>query len=277
MLLTWTFGVIVIKFTSFQKRFQQFYSYNPHERQPLPAIMEFICRAYNELTPLGFQLTAYLCQEGGTAGMRLYVTMFNNSTTGDRAMAVTMQTPLQSIASARKSYVEFTTDYLDEVEVNTNNSKTPLGTFYRKRTKFGFQYARQKNVTELYRYHRALLGIYGSKTTMPRQFHPAYTVAELQLGMGKDLDYQAGRGLYWLSEDGQTYRPTWLGAMRMVFLLMFPIVQFRKLLRRRRVEEGAGPCSGCGPRRLIAPCAGGAVPAEESASRITPVGLKPSQ
>ncbi len=232
-LLVFCVGTVVIKNSVDHSGDIRFLTYDPNLQPPHPLVLEEINRGYHALAPRGFELVAYLFQEGQVPGAMSYVTLMRNPETRDGAAIITLRSESSPAPAMVTNYIEFSTEYTDGEEMNTNNSKVALGTHYSRPGKRGFQFPGIRDAAELYRCHQDLCeGLKSGSKVMPPA--PAEAVGELVKAMKKDLEYQVECGLLYHDPALNRYRFTWRGAVRGVALNVFPFLQIRTRLRQRR-------------------------------------------
>ena len=185
-----------------------------------------LAEATQALQALGFDLIGYFTVSlaGGTQTVLAYLFHRGN---GDAAIVARIASPLIMV-----SLTEFATRFADGSAVTTGNSKV-LGAYRRPKNKPVYHFPGEQDVAKLYRYHQLLLlrDRGGMKKDIPA---PGAEVERLLDGMRREMADQVPAGI--LRSDGNSYRPTLLGAYYMTWKLLFPIKQVRKLLRGRRAR-----------------------------------------
>jgi hypothetical protein len=220
-------GPFVLYLTNRQAAKPQFQSFdllNP----PLP-----LPRSYAQnialLKELNFEAVAHLFAVGQTTSVRSVHTLFVNHSQKDIGLVSHMLSEIPPVTHLTLNHVEFSTEFEDGSEINTNNSKLPSA-FVQVPEKKIF---RVPNVTEpqqLYAVHRALLA--KSSKTNKRLPPPGEEVDDLVATMRRDLAREASFGRMKLDDSGLWYRLTMKGAILMALKFGWPIGFLRRRLLR---------------------------------------------
>lgn len=198
----------------------------------LPAqVQQHFWETYQTLAEDGYQAAAYLV-DAESSGMRLYLAVFENTSSQDLALAACPVARIGGRLVPKTYIVAFATDYTDGTKITTTNTPdVPSVASIPKRKKFHFP-----EVTDprrLGRIHQGLCSRVGGMTK--RRISTSQTVREvLTADMTKEMEEQVEIGYFYHDETSGSYRPTWKGAFLMVWKQVWPIGTIRKCIGRAR-------------------------------------------
>jgi hypothetical protein len=86
--------------------------------------LEFFNLNTSDLEREGFSLVGDAVQSGFVPNVTTYIRLLVNRSAGDAAMCAWAETKVRDTKKTHK-YVEFCTEFSSNIEINTNNSKTP--------------------------------------------------------------------------------------------------------------------------------------------------------
>ena len=216
-------GPVLVYSRNRQQVHPTFHEFNP--QQPPMQLPQDYFDNIEEMKRLGFALISHLYQDNQTPGVHSCITLFTNRNEFTGAIVVYMCT--ENLAPL--SYVEFSTEFDDGSEINTNNIENP-GVFANIPAKLEYAVPHVKKVMDLYHIHQGLL-LANSKTSRRKLPVPGQEVNDLCTGMSRDLERQADRGYFRPDPTTDKYRPTIKGALLMTWKLAWPVGQIRKHLR----------------------------------------------
>jgi hypothetical protein len=205
-------------------QFQSFDLLNP----PLP-----LPRSYTQnialLEELNFEAVAHLFAGGQATGTRSVHTVFVNPSEKDIGLVTHMLNEISPVTRMTLNYIEFSTEFEDGSEINTNNSRLPAG-FVQVPEKKIFRVPHITEPQKLYAVHRAILA--QSSKTNKRLPAPGEEVEELVATMKRDLAREASFGRLRLDDSGLWYRPTMKGAAFMALKFGWPVGWLRGVILR---------------------------------------------
>jgi hypothetical protein len=178
-----------------------------------------------ELGNLGF---AYLgCYDFGTlsSGTHSYSAFFCNRATSDFASVTVMETTEIAVG-----YLEFSTQFANGLVLETNTNGLPPLTPENPEHRV-FRFPRIESADALYRLHRQLLkkyapGLWPEAEPKGEELNRFVRVIENFGPRHESIGYMK------LTEDGQSYMPTWKGACLMAWRGLWPTSILRRVWQR---------------------------------------------
>ncbi|MBL4633038.1 MAG: hypothetical protein JKY56_04155 [Kofleriaceae bacterium] len=182
-----------------------------------------------ELAPLGFEIVGGL--QGIAENIEMYEVHCGAVHDNDRASVATM---IITSSNQEQRFVEFVTDFSGGSQITTSNVELP-GAFIPRPGCQNFHYPEIKDISLLYRLHKAAGEKYGSgavSITGQSQTLPERRNAE----EAEIVEHQIACKRLKRRRDGSV-SPTLLGAFQMTWLMAFPIAQVRKAFRNRKLQN----------------------------------------
>ena len=235
--LPFALGPVLVKYTQKFTAVPGVTPISPEEFGLPPDVAEFFDRIEQELRPADFARGATALIEGVVTNATAVIAMFDHQGGDDLAM-VSVIYGFSEVEGERKvqlqtRYVELQTDFADGSVLNTNNS-TKENAFPQSPRQTLHQLPQVADAGKLYAAHRRAIQELGSRVAKP--FVPAERRLEVVAEeMAQVFARQVETGYLFLGPDG-FYRPTWGGAIRMTWKLVWPVVSIRRYLRRRRAQ-----------------------------------------
>ena len=214
-----------------KNRFPAFPSFDALSVEQVPeSIRQNFQRQAVLLSYDGFIVTDYLFQTGQVPNTTMYLALLVNRASSEMAMLVDMWN-VTGAATIRASYVEFSTDFSDGVNINTNNNNE-VGAFRETREKAIFKFHEVQDPRALYTIHKRLTAMHRSaaRPVLPPEGQEA---AEVVRSMIRDLERQRQFGYCYMDTGSAAYRPTWKGAVLMTWKLVWPVISIRRVLMKR--------------------------------------------
>jgi hypothetical protein len=207
-----------------------------------PDVSEFFIDMREQFTRIGgFVPVVQLAQEGFVNNVRSYLELHRNAATGHSAIALAayarMKTPEGVQWKLKSSYVQFSTAYTDEGATMTSNSKN-AEVFAPIQGKKHFKFE-TGDVSKLYAAHHKLEAVYGRGRT--RKTPPPDPAKYMSESMVKELTQQIGTGYLYREDD--YFRPTWKGAVCMVYKSLPPLkgrLRAKELRESQQALDSAG-------------------------------------
>lgn len=221
-------------------RFVFWYSTKPDIRPLDPDAISGDALAYldgqaRRLNELGFEEAGWLTLDGLVPNATVHFAVLTRPSERVMAMAGVLYGQDGDTMKEQSRYAEFCTEYPDGHSICTNNSDE-LVSAATLRDKTLLQLPQTRDTGELYRIHRALVRRTRPGTS-PRPTPPPDAFTEELLHMvTRDVRYMTDAGNLF-TRDGVTYRPTWTGAFRMTWELLWPITTLRRMNRTRKTER----------------------------------------
>ncbi len=235
LLLPYVMGPLLIRAVHRQAARPAFQMLDPSV-QALPEEADLHLRKITSaLQNEGFSIAAVFEQSGYVKNLTVYLALLENRGAQDLAIAVAMYVTVEGQVKFRTVYSEFSTGYLDESSVTTNNcSELTASAPLPQRTLS--QLPLLADPLRLYRAHQALLR---RVTHTKKKSIPARDELErfLRTGMEKEVAAQVAAGYLYLDASADCYRPTWKGALLMTWKLVWPVSAIRRSRRDRRAAE----------------------------------------
>lgn len=178
---------------------------------------------------LNFEAVAHISAGGQTTATRSVHTLFVNHSEKDIGLVTHMLSEISPVTRMTLNYIEFSTEFEEGSEINTNNSKLPAA-FVQVPEKKIFRVPHLAEPQKLYAVHRALVAQI-SKTNK-RLPAPGEEVDELVATMKRDLAREASFGRLRLDDSGLWYRPTMRGATLMALKFGWPVGWLRRGILR---------------------------------------------
>ena len=186
------------------------------------------------LTAMGFELIGYFGLAGDAPRVSGATGYFVHRKNGDAAIVISV---FAGGMPARK-VLKFATRFSDQSSLTTGNSGNP-GVYIRPKEKPVYHFPHIESPEKLYHLHQALMPKF--KPGIPKD--PVKAGAEYDRmveGMQNEKKTQVRFGLLKLDASATHYRPTFIGAFRMTWSLVFPVKQIRQVLasfRAKRLEK----------------------------------------
>jgi hypothetical protein len=210
--------------------------YEPPWREQLPPdVMAFMDRTVWEMQTAGFLPAALVREAGAVPDVMLYLVLFTNPATQDRAAAA-FSIGSNELTTIRTPTVTFETKFDSGFAVETGNF-ADAGVFPRDPNRNRMHIPKLKNVVVLYEVHRrrrAKHGPRGGRAVLPA---PGRELDEQRAEEAADKERVRAAGYYWLDAAAGKYRPTWKGAYLMTWKLLFPIGWLRRRAKRVRARR----------------------------------------
>jgi hypothetical protein len=231
-------GPVLIRFLFSQPSHVEFKTVEPHQ---LSAELKELFRrigqslAGDEFSPAACLTLVHPLSPGESAAcvQQVYV----NRSAGDMAMAtvVYQQVNEQFVPTPGGSFLQFTADFPDGVDIETTNSSV-ASVFPRKRLEeycWVLKFPEITDPAKLYNVHRAAVRHVapGRKGSLPE---PGEEAKYLSAMMNKEKAILAEVGCMYLDERCGVYRPTWRGALMMTWKQLWPV---NRIMRVRLNKE----------------------------------------
>lgn len=201
-------------------------------------VSDYFDRVQTELRPAGFARRQCALVEGVVTGATAVLTMFDHQDGDDLAMASVIygftESKGERTVRVQTRYVEFQTEYADGSVLNVNNS-TEENAFPPNPRQTLYQLPQLADVARLYAAHVKAKQELGSRVRKPFP-PPTERLRFVAKEMADVFARQQETGYLILGADDY-YRPTWSGAIKMVWKLAWPVVSIRRYFRRRRAQR----------------------------------------
>lgn len=195
----------------------------------------YLDHAFAELQTLGFEFVCYVSFDLELDLMGGYGMVMAHPANRDLALALAVTDPIIV------RYVEFSSEFEDGTEMNTNNSHQLPETALFPPTKRLFWFPGSPT-QEVYAAHLVLSeGLAQSAKRVPPD--ASEMIETIKDGIREDFEYAAGAGLVYWNETEEAYRMTLLGAYTMTWQQLFPLSTIGKMQKRaadRRALRTAG-------------------------------------
>lgn len=187
------------------------------------------------LQSLGFVPEAYLSMPQQMANIRAFVVLLTEPKTGDRASSIVIIAKQADGKPEINSYVEFSTRFESDILVNTYNSKV-LGSFDPLSNEVKVVFAGMSDLKKMYGLHRFIIERVAEigPSDPPKRHDPQKAAEFMATAMQRSYDDQVGTGLLRKDAPAGVYRPTLLGAFKMVWRMLPP---HKQILTRKRDER----------------------------------------
>jgi hypothetical protein len=183
----------------------------------------------HQFEALGFSLVCHL-STSMTTNTHSMISLLVNRTTKTFATVACIRS-LNAEAPTVVNYFEFTADFEDGWQLDTTNSST-VGVFYKPPRKTQIKVPHLKDPNAQYQVHLHLMKQRNVPACLPE---PGTEKARFINSVKESVAEQAELGFYFLDETKQCYRPTWRGAYRATYRLLWP---FKQIHQRRQEQEG---------------------------------------
>ena len=154
--------------------------------------LEFFNLNTSDLEREGFSMVGDAVQTGFVPNVTTYIRLLVNRKAGDAAMCTWAETKVGDTKKTHK-YVEFSTEFSSNKEINTNNSSTPSA-FKNIPEKRILQFPQIQDIHQLYEVHKQETARFDDRFTgriLPPQ---GREIEHLSTSMTKDLDRQVKPG-----------------------------------------------------------------------------------
>jgi hypothetical protein len=232
LLAPYWLGPIALRFVSRYARAAQLAPFRPGvDAMPEPARIH-LSGAENALRGLGFTPLGYWRQSGFAANVTAWLVVLDHPAAGVAGMATAIQSTGAPGAGRLVTYTELWSRFDEVRSLTTNNSPQP-GAFDPMPLRPVERLPSLWDLNRLYRVHQALVARQGRLAAgSPLAGRtPPEVLAESTI---RQMDAQVTAGL--LFRDGESYRPTWKGAVLMTWRLLWPAKGVREARVRRRAE-----------------------------------------
>lgn len=226
--------------TRYSTRMQAEPEFEPLAASDLPpALAEWVYGTAATLREDGFVPEAYLALPNQMPNTRAYLILMVSRHSGDKAMATAIISDSAGVRGALQNcYLEFSTRFASGKIVMTLNSKT-LGSFDQEmpnETRIYFPYI--SNPHALYQLHQHVMDKFaGIAPTDEKVLYPeGEAVLWMKEILRKVLEEQAQLGVLKRSPTGDAFYPTWIGAYRMTWQLLPPLLQLRRKAEMRKAD-----------------------------------------
>jgi hypothetical protein len=213
----------------------------PLEGEIPDEVAEYFAQTGAEFEKLGFRKVARLLQDTFMPNVKTYIDLWYHSQRGLGVISIAayglVKTPEGMKETLQAKYVQFSTSFTDDGAVMTSNSPT-TEVFAPVEGKHHFKF-RTDDLAELFRNHQKLEAHFGRGKT--RRDPPSDPAGYLSESMTKELKAQIGTG--YLYEEAEFFRPTWKGAILMVYKSLPPFkgwLQASELKSSQKALELAG-------------------------------------
>ncbi len=208
-----------------------------------PQVAQIMSRVEHDLYGMGFSIVARFRMPNGSGNTDTLLTMLVNYKSGDKAMITAIWGNANGVWTLGTLYTEFSTRFEDGHCFDTMNSKA-LGSFVSGPLDVKTQVPQIKEAAELWALHRFVMRkhnpqgrkiVYDMKDAEPylRRVWREGFVEQAQFGM--------------FAERGTRFLPTWKGAYRMTWGLMYPMKWVREAQLKSRAKEIIGERRGHAP------------------------------
>lgn len=234
--VTYIGGPILIYFTQKMKARPRFETLEPSQ-MPGP-VADYVYSTANALRDAGFTPESYLCLPDAVPNVKAYLILLANHAAGDKAMVTALMSEMPDMpATLGTVYVEFSTRYASGRLVDTMNSRQ-LSSFPALPHEVKNQFPAIQDPLRLYEIHRHIMAKHAGIADNDRKvmFEPGSAAAYLAQVMAQGYEEQAAVGIMrrTVEADEEIYRPTWYGAFRMTWGLMFPFQSMRRAAISRK-------------------------------------------
>lgn len=236
--LVYVGGPLMIWWSQKLEATPQMVPFNPDEYDWPADIDELFSTAIDELGSSGFEVTGGVLLPRAVPNVQTALVLLANRAEKDVVM-VTATIATNNFASLRNLYLEFSTNFQDGFEYNTNNTDQLLA-FPPEPHKRTYQFVQVKEPRKLYDVHQAILNANGRHCQqkvlkVDRQFG-GDAIADLLDGIREELELATKRGYLRRTSDGQYYRPTVIGAILMTWKELWPWKAIRRMKRDRSAQ-----------------------------------------
>lgn len=181
--------------------------------------LEFFNHNTSDLEREGFSLVGDAVQTGFVPNVTTYIRLLVNRSAGDAAMCAWAETQVGDTKKTHK-YVEFCTEFSSNIEINTNNSRTPPA-FKNIQEKRLFQFPQIQDIHRLYEIHKRETANFTDRFTRKVLPPKGREIEHLSTSITKDLDRQVKTGYLFFDRSANVYRPTPKGAFLMTMTSIF--------------------------------------------------------
>jgi hypothetical protein len=193
-----------------------------------PEVWRYLSGTVEKLQAMGFTPGAYVTLSDSPS--RTYLVLLQNREAGDRAMVTAMFGRSVDGWKLFSCHLEFSTRYDDERCFNTNNASA-LGAFAPGPKDVTTRLPGVNNSLRLYRIHRRILAAHPGGR--PVVYEDGEALAYITGIFRRSYEEQASLGMVYLDARAGRYRPTWKGAFRMTWGLIWPVSSVRRYQIRR--------------------------------------------
>lgn len=186
-----------------------------------------------ELAPLGFEPAAYLINTNTAPNVTGYLAIFSRYHTRDQVAALAVFARAGRLVSLWSYNVEFNCGFTDGTDLNTNNSREPLGLHPAPWTELQ-RIPDMTSPAELCRVHEELAMRRGLAKRPPPA--PEEMAARLREDTLKQLQVNAERGWLRLDPDQRVYRHTLKSSLLVITRHLPPINMICRAQIRRRAR-----------------------------------------
>jgi hypothetical protein len=184
----------------------------------------------SELEALGFSLVNHLTSATITKRVYSMMSLLVNRSSQTFAM-VTFARTLNPQALRAVNYIEFHSEFEDGSHLDTINSPS-VALFYPVPNKRQVRVPHLKDPSALYLVHLHLMKQQSSAAVLPE---PGNEKEYFIDSNKRSLAAQVETGYFFVDVKAQRYRPTWQGAFRSAYRLLWPMKQ---IIQRRQEREG---------------------------------------
>lgn len=181
--------------------------------------LDYFNRNSSDLEREGFSVIGDAVQTGFVPNVTTYIRLLVNRKAGDAAMCAWAETQVGHTKKTHK-YVEFCTEFSSNIEINTNNSRTPPA-FKNIPEKKLFQFPQIQDIHQLYEIHKRETANFTDRFTRKVLPPQGREIEHLSTSMTKDLDRQVKTGYLFFDRSANVYRPTPKGAFLMTMNSIF--------------------------------------------------------
>jgi hypothetical protein len=183
-----------------------------------------------EFERIGFSLACHLSTSTITKNTHSMISLLVNRAANTFAVIACIRS-LNAAAPMVINYVEFVSKFDDGTELDTGNA-SQVGVFYKPPRATRIRIPHLKDPSALFQVHLYLMKQRSAAARLPE---PGTEKEHFSNSVKKSLAEQVELGFYFLDETKQRYRPTWKGAYRATYRLLWPMKQIHQ---RRQEQEG---------------------------------------
>ncbi|MDF1661069.1 MAG: hypothetical protein P1V97_04825 [Planctomycetota bacterium] len=233
ILLPYILGPVLVKFTQKMPRRPHFDEVDFGEvtaGMPRDAL-EFFTKSHESLSKLGFQPRAFLLQSKQVPGVSVAIRLYEEKQRLDYAAAILILAKAPALPEeVHQSIVEFSTRLKTGDSIDTSNRADP-DSFPQPDNKDVFRCPLFEDPEPLYQVHQARLE--GKALSEKIRIEDGKEAAEIARTMIEEVEWGARLGYFSLS--GESYVPTWKGALLMTWRQLWPL----KHLQERKFRAQA--------------------------------------
>lgn len=211
----------------------RFFLVYPYDQRLLNDVRLFFVEVREQLNPLGFEPVAYLMTNEMMSKNKLCLFVLENRQEQDLVAAISLVSVAGDKHRALAFYVEFSTEFEDGTEINTNNSTDP-GSMPETSCIRLWKIHGMRDMAKLYQVHKCRLEPLADaqKLDLPQTLD---SVKKNQASTMRQLDALVKAGWFKAVDGGKRYGLRWPSAIRLGWKEIWPF----KSLRRRQLRSAA--------------------------------------